>query len=665
MTRSFARRSRPISLVLALAPLAAATALADIAKPPPAKPDAKPGSYSGLGAESLSAQDLARYAAPALDERVSRRIQAMLDVRGSSPGATTSKGDRQIFTSRLTGVAQVWRQDGPMKFPVQLTGGEDRTQVVAIAPDDSFIVVSRDIGGDENAGVYLLSPEGGPLRMVQHTPKVQTQLEYVADDSKSLYFRSNDKDPASYVIYRYDVASGKREVEFEDKGLWRVADHRGDTSWLMVKALGSTHQEVYDYDRKTKKLTPLAGAGEVEEYQVAYGARPGQVLVLTNKGTDFRRLYSLEAGKLTAITAEVAHDYEDLEIDQARTRIYARLNEGGYFKLAVFDARTLKPIALPKLPAAENVSLSNVSRNGRFAELAFESSTTVPQTMSYDWQTGKLTTWRTPSTPEIDTRQFAKAAIEYYPARDGTKIPMVVRRPARCDGPCPVVVDFHGGPEGQSRPTFSTTAQLYVDAGFTFVMPNVRGSSGYGKAWFHADDGPRRLNVITDIEDAAKYIRTSWGKDGKAPKVGVTGGSYGGYSVLMAMTYFAGAYDAGAETVGISNLVSFLANTSPYRRSLRTSEYGDPVKDREALIQLSPITHIAKIKAPLLVIGGLNDPRVPIGESVQVYKQVAERKIPSNLIVFPDEGHGAQKRGNIVLAIGHTIAFFERHLLGK
>ena len=668
--RRLAPRSRrispPLALALALAPLAAATALADTAKPPPAaRADAKPGGYSGLGAESLSAQDLARYAAPALDERVSRRIQAMLDVREASPGATTSKGDRQIFTSRLTGIPQVWRQDGPMKFPIQLTGGEDRTQVVAIAPDDSFIAVSRDVGGDENAGIYLLSPEGGPLRMVQHTAKVQTQLEYIADDSKSLYFRSNDKDPASYAIYRYDIASGKRETEFEDKGLWRVSDHRGDTSWLMVKALGSTHQEVYDYDRKAKKLTPLVGLGEVEEYQVAYGARPGQVLVMTNKGTDFRRLYSLEAGKLTAITPDVAHDCEEFEIDPARTRIYARINEDGYFKLAVFDARTLKPVALPRLPAAENVSLSNVSRNGRFAELVLESSTMVPQTMNYDWQTGKLTTWRTPATPEIDTRQFAKATIEYYPARDGTKIPMVVRRPARCDGPCPVVVDFHGGPEGQARPTFSTTAQLYVDAGFTFVMPNVRGSSGYGKAWFHADDGPRRLNVITDIEDAAKYIRASWGKDGKPPKVGVTGGSYGGYSVLMAMTYFAGAYDAGAETVGISNLVSFLANTSPYRRSLRISEYGDPVKDREALIQLSPITHIAKIKAPLLVIGGLNDPRVPIGESVQVYKQVAERKIPSNLIVFPDEGHGAQKRGNRVLAIGHTIAFFEHHLLGR
>jgi dipeptidyl aminopeptidase/acylaminoacyl peptidase len=648
-----------------LTPLAA-TALADTAKPTATRSDAKPGSYSGLGAESLSAQDVARYAAPALDERVSRRIQAMLDVRGASPGATTSKGDRQIFGSRLTGVAQVWRQDGPMKFPVQLTGGEDRTNVVAIAPDDSFIVVSRDVGGDENAGIYLLSPEGGPLRVVQHTPKVQTQLEYIADDSKSLYFRSNDKEPASYAIYRYDLASGKRETLFDDKGLWRVVDHRGDTSWLMVKAIGSAHQEVYDYDRKTKKLTPLLGQGEVEEYEVRYGARPGQVLVATNKLGDFRRLYSLEAGKLTPITPDAAHDVEpEFAIDEARTRIYVRINEDGYFKLAVFDARTLKPIALPKLPAAENVALANVSRNGRFAELAIEGSTMVPQTINLDWQTGKLTTWRTPATPEIDPQQFAKATLEHYPARDGTKIPMFVRRPAHCDGPCPVVVDFHGGPEGQARPTFSTTAQLYVDAGFTFVMPNVRGSSGYGKAWFHADDGPRRLNVITDIEDAAKYIRASWGKDGKPPKVGVVGGSYGGYSVLMAMTYFAGAYDAGAETVGISNLMSFLANTSPYRRSLRISEYGDPVKDREALIQLSPITHIAKIKAPLLVIGGLNDPRVPIGESVQIYKQLEQRKIPSGLIVFPDEGHGAQKRGNIVLAIGHTIAFFEHHLLGK
>jgi len=642
---------------------AVTSALADTSVQAP-KPEPKSGAYSGLGAESLSPQEIAKYAPAPLEERVSRRIQAMLDVRGAEAGLSTSKGDRQIYSARITGTAQVFRQDGPMKFPVQLTGGEDRTDVVAIAPDDSFVVVSRDVGGQENAGVYLLGLEGGPLKVVQHTPKVQTQLQYISDDSKSLYIRANDKDPASYAIYRYDLATEKRTTIFEDKGLWEIADHKGD-AWLLVKELGSTQQEIYEYDLKTRKLTPILGQGEVEEYNVAYGARPGQILVRTNKLGDYQRLYSLEAGKLLPITGELPHDVEAFTIDRARTRIYYRINEDGYLKLAVLDAKTGKPLALPKLPAAENVALATVSPNGRFAELSLDGSTVPPQTVTYDWQTGKLTTWRAPSTPEIDPRTFARATLEYYPARDGTKIPMFVRRPARCDGPCPVVVEFHGGPEAQARPGFSTRAQMFVDAGFTFVTPNVRGSAGYGKTWLHADDGPKRLNIITDIEDASKFIRASWGKDGKVPKIGVTGGSYGGYAVLMAMSYFAGAYDAGAEQVCISNLVSFLANTSPYRRILRISEYGDPVKDKEALVQLSPITHAGKIKAPLMLIQGVNDPRVPVGESLQIEKQLEQRKIPGGLILFPDEGHGAAKRGNIVLAIGHTIAFFEKHLLGK
>jgi dipeptidyl aminopeptidase/acylaminoacyl peptidase len=658
---------------LTVPPLFIATAvLADTSKPvppaPAAKADGNAGAkvgYSGLGAESMSPQEVAKYAPAPLPERVSQKIQAMIDVRGTGGAITTSKGDRQIYTTRITGTDQLWRQDGPMKFPVALTGGENRILASALAPDESFIVVTRDVGGEENPGLYLLSPEGGPLKLIQHLPKVQTTLQYISDDSKSLYFRANDKDAASYAIYRYDIATEKRETVFDDKGLWRIADHRGDATWLMVKNLGNTQQEVYEYDRKTRKLTPILGQGEVEQYDVDYGARPGQILVHTNKLGDFARLYSLEAGKLTPISPDVKHDVDQVWIDRARARIYYRTNVDGYHRLSVLDARTAKPLALPRLPDADNVSLAGVSRNGRFAELALEGSTLVTQTMTYDWQTGKLTTWRVPNTPEIDPRTFTKASLEYYPARDGTRIPMFVWRPARCDGPCPVVVEFHGGPEGQARAGFSTKAQLYVDAGFTFVQPNVRGSSGYGKAWLHADDGARRLNVISDIEDVSKHIRASWGKDGKAPRIGVTGGSYGGYATLMAMSYYAGAYDAAVEIVGISSFMSFLKNTAPYRRILRTSEYGDPVKDKEALIELSPTTHIAKIKAPLLVIAGLNDPRVPVGESVQIHKQLEQRKIPGGLIVFPDEGHGPQKRGNIVLTLGHTIAFFEKHLLGK
>jgi dipeptidyl aminopeptidase/acylaminoacyl peptidase len=651
----------PISLL-------ATTAVADTPKAP------RPAGYAGLGAESVSREDLARFAPPALPEGRSRRIQAMLDVRGNGvaasadgSGATlmSNKGDRQYFRSVVTGIDQVWRQDGAMTYPVQLTGGEDRTLALALAPDETFAIVSRDVGGSENPGLYLLPAQGGPLKKLQHTPKVQTSLGFIAADSRAVYLLANDREPASYAIYRYDLATDKRELVFGEPGLWRLADHRGDATWLLVKAIGSAQQEVYEYDVKTRQLTPLLGQGEVNEYEVMYGARPGQVLVRTNKLGDFQRLYALEAGKLTPITPALEHDVVLPRIDDARARIYYHVNADGYLQLHVLDARTLKPIAVPALPAADQVHVTATSRNGRFAQVELEGAQRVPQTFTIDWQTRKVTAWQAPDAPEIDVKAFAKASLESYPARDGTKIPMLVYRPAACDGPCPVVVNFHGGPESQARPGLARAAQLYVEAGFTYVEPNVRGSEGYGKAWLHADDGPKRLNVITDIEDAARFIRASWGKDGKAPKIGVTGGSYGGYSVLMAMTYFAGAYDAGVEQVGISNLASFLMNTSPYRRALRISEYGDPVKDKEALTQLSPITHIARLKAPLLIFQGVNDPRVPVGESVQIYRQLEQRKIPGGLVLFPDEGHGSRKRSNIVLTIGHSIAFFEKYLMGK
>jgi len=618
--------------------------------------------YKGLGASSVSPAEVAEYAPKPVDPKVSRHIQAMLDVRAAPTGLISANGDRLFVTSRVTGTPQVWRQDGPGKELVQLTGGEDPTSVVGLAPDDSFVVVSRDVGGEENPGLYLLSPTGGPLHVIQHAPKVQTQLLFISDDSKSIYFRANDRDVASYAIYRYDLATGNRELVFDQPGLWAVVDERG-TEWLLVKEIGNAQVEVYRYDTQTKQLAPLLGQNEVEEYDVRFGAKPGQVLVRTNKLGDFRRLYSLERGTLTPITPEAPHDVSSMWIDHARARIYYSVDEDGYTRLHALDAHTLRPLALPKLPDADNVHVMALSKTGRFVELAYDSATRPSTAVIYDWQTGRLTAWTQPSTPELDPSQFAKPTLESYPARDGTKIPMFVWRPASCaPQPCPVIVEFHGGPESQSRAGFAPSAQIYVDAGFTVVRPNVRGSEGYGKAWLHADDGPKRLNVITDIADCAAYIKQAWAVGGRAPKVGVMGGSYGGYSTLMAMTYFAGSYDAGAEQVGISNLVTFLENTAPYRRALRVSEYGDPVKDRAALEQLSPINYVGKVTAPLLMIAGVNDPRVPVGEAVQIHDALVRRGIPGGLILFPDEGHGEGKRSNIVLAIGHMLAFFEKYL---
>jgi dipeptidyl aminopeptidase/acylaminoacyl peptidase len=205
---------------------------------------------------------------------------------------------------------------------------------------------------------------------------------------------------------------------------------------------------------------------------------------------------------------------------------------------------------------------------------------------------------------------------------------------------------------------------MFVDAGFVFVEPNVRGSDGYGKTWLDADNGPKRLDVISDIDDAGRWIRANWGRNGKAPKVGVEGGSYGGYSTLVAMTMFAGTYDAGAASVGISNLETFLRNTAPYRRILRISEYGDPDKDAEALRKLSPVTYLDRVKAPLLVVQGVNDPRVPAGEAIQVHDALEKRGVSSPLILFAEAGHGSSKRADQALWVGHVIRFLEQNLKG-
>jgi dipeptidyl aminopeptidase/acylaminoacyl peptidase len=385
--------------------------------------------------------------------------------------------------------------------------------------------------------------------------------------------------------------------------------------------------------------------------------------VLTPKFGEYRRLYRFAGGALTAVTPALNWDVSGFAVDDTRRHIVYTVNEGGATRLRALDAKTYAAIALPRFESADQVTDGEFSPNGRYLTLGVESATAPRQSYLYDFSTGSLDSWTLPSSPEVDTAGFVRPALEDYPARDGTRIPMFVRRPAKpCDGPCPVVIEFHGGPESQSQAAFSTRAQLFVEAGFVHLLPNVRGSDGYGKSWLAADNGPRRLAIITDIEDAATYARKAFAAGGKAPRVGIYGGSYGGYSVLIGMTMFAGAYDAGVSVVGISDLRTFLRNTAPYRRMLRASEYGDPEKDQEALAKLSPMTYIDRLRAPLLLIQGVSDPRVPVGEALQIYETLQKKGVPSELVLFADEGHGARRRDNVAIQTANTLEFFKKHL---
>ncbi|MEZ0391904.1 MAG: prolyl oligopeptidase family serine peptidase [Pseudobdellovibrionaceae bacterium] len=625
------------------------------------------GSYQGLGRESVDEKTIAQYAAPSLPQDLSRKIQNFLDIRSPGLGMLSPDKKNLYFTWRVTGTSQVWKLDRPKAFPVQLTGGEDSTTIAGQTPNGKWLLISRDRNGEENPGLYLQSAEGGPLKLIQHKAKVQTFFQAALSDSKTIIYRANDVKPDSYTFYRYDIESARSEAILSQDGYWSLSDFKDDGRILFTKAITNTATEVYEWDPKSKQLRPILGQGEKNEFQVQYSARDGEFLVLTPKLGEFRRLYTWDGKKLSPITAEMKWDVADFGIDFSRKQIVYTVNEAGYTKAHALDAKTLKPIEFPKFPDADQIYIAQLTRDGSHAMIGVETSKGPRVSYSYNFKTKLLTQWVVPSQPEVRTDTFAKASLEYYTTRDGTKIPMFVRRPAFCQGknlesPCPVVVHFHGGPEGQTTPGFSIFAQLFVDEGMIFVEPNVRGSDGYGKTWLDIDNGPKRLNVIADIEDAALFIKKNWAVQGKSPKVGVMGWSYGGYSTLVAMTMFAGSYDAGVALVGMSDLLTFLNNTAPYRRALRTPEYGDPVKDKEALIKLSPVTYLDRVKNPLMIVQGANDPRVPVGEAIQIHKLLESKKIPSSLIIFADEGHGTDKRSNKVLELGHAMGFLKKNL---
>lgn len=623
--------------------------------------------YQGVGRDSVDSQILAQYAPPPLAPEMSRKIQNYLDIRSPGLGLLSTDKKKNYFTWRVTGVNQVWKMDRPKSFPIQMTGGEDSTSIAGQTPDGKWLIISRDRNGEENPGLYLQSPNGGPLKVIQHKNKVQTFFQFATADSKYLIYRSNDVKPDSYTFYRYEISTGKAEPLLSKEGYWYISDYKDDGRILFAKAITNTASEIWEMDPKTKQLKPILGQGEREDYSVRYAAQEAQFLVLTPKWGDFKRLYRFDGKKWTPITAEVKWDVSDFAIDQARKRILYTVNEAGSTKSHAMSAKTYRPLPFPQFPEADHVYIGSLTRDGSHAMIGVETSRGPRVSYSYNFETQLLTQWVVPSQPEVDTTRFARAKLEYYTTRDGAQIPMFVRRPAQCESkartsPCPVVVHFHGGPEGQSISGFSVFAQLFVDEGIIFVEPNVRGSDGYGKKWLDIDNGPQRLQVITDIEDAALFIKKNWAHQGKVPKIGVIGWSYGGYSTLMAMTRFAGSYDAGVALVGMSNLITFLNNTAPYRRALRTPEYGDPEKDKEALLKLSPVTYLNQVRDPLMIIQGATDPRVPAGEAIQIHQSLEAKNIPSSLILFADEGHGTRKRSNKVLELGHAISFLKKNL---
>jgi len=635
----------------------------------------KEGNYQGFGKESVSAKELEQYAPKPIDPVLRSQIETMLDTRAPSGGALTPDGKNLFFTWNVTGTRQIWKMNNPDAFPTQMTAGENNTILSAITPDGQNLILARDQAGDEFYGIYLQSVKGGALETIYKQAKVRAQPQVISPDGRYLFFIANSESPSSFAIHRYDFKEKKSELIYSEPGQWRVDDIHKDGTLLINDAKSNYFNEYFLYNPEKKTKEPLLGQDEKELYDAMWAPDGKNFFVATHKFGDFIRLYFYTPAdkKFEPITADAPMDVKGFRLNRKdRTLLGVSVNDKGYGKVSFYNikgltahgVKKLKPMKLPDLPKnAVQIELGSITPDGRWAMLNVETTQVPNLQLALNIQTKQLRQWGSPSNPELSTKDFVNAALDFYTARDGTRIPMFVWRGPNCEKKvCPVIVDFHGGPEAQSRPGFRTTLQLFLRAGFVYVAPNVRGSDGYGKAWSHADDGPKRLDVLTDIADASVFIKKNWAMDGHVPKVGVMGGSYGGFATLVAMSQFAGIYDAGVAIVGMSDLRTFLSNTAPYRAANRASEYGDLKKDAEALEKLSPAFYVDQVQGPLLIIHGAQDPRVPVGEALQFHKKLRARNVPAELIIFPDEGHGVSKRPNRVLNTGYLIDFFKRNL---
>lgn len=636
---------------------------------PPATASSSKSGYSGLGLTSVSAKDLQAYAAPAVSMATKDHLKRYFSLRAPGAGLLHPNGSELYFSWSITGENQVWKLKGPNSFPTQMTTGQNPTYLKQVTPDGRYLIYEKDTDGQENPGIYLQATKGGELMKVFHKPQVKANFNLITQNGKFIYFTANDLKPDTMTVYRYDMESKAIEQISNQSGAWAVADEHGD-QLLLVKMTGSTGREYHELNLKTKKLEPLLGQNEYQSYEVLYTKKPGIYFVMTNKFTDLQRLYFYNKAKASSekeawkLFGKQANDeIDEFKLSPQRDRVVILYNRQGYFKPQAYTASG-ENLNLPSMGDGSSTFVGDFNWSGKKISLSSSTATIARQNMIYDFSTKASQVWNFGSAPQLDVSTFAEEKLEYYKAQDGTAIPMFVMRPKVCEKQlCPVVVNFHGGPEGQSMAGFSGFKQAFAQEGFIYVSPNVRGSSGYGKKWMDSDNGPLRLNVITDIEDCATYIRNNWKVNGVSPRIGVMGGSYGGYSTLMAMSRFAGSYDAGVASVGMSDLRTFLMNTAPYRRILRITEYGDPEKDAEALKKLSPITYVDQIRSPLLITQGANDPRVPVGEAIQIKRILDQKKIDARLIVFADEGHGSAKLENQILEYGNTLEFFKTHLM--
>jgi dipeptidyl aminopeptidase/acylaminoacyl peptidase len=667
-------RFAPIAAVmipLSAAALALAAAVSSPASTPPTAPAATPAATPADGRVERGA--LVMEGIPALPQTLLDRVQPYLNTRTATLFDWDAGGGLLIGT-RFGDTAQVHLVASPGGDRRQVTFFNEPVSGARSCPDPKahgFLFV-KDVGGGENFQIYYQDLDRGGFRMLTDgtSRNLGPRWSNAGDQIAFASVRPAGRDQEIWVEPVADPAAARQVLKKE--GTWAALDWSPDDRRILVE------REVSVNESYLHLLDPASGALEAvnpSSQTIAYGgarfASDGRGLWLTSdEGSEFLRLryWDLAQRKMTVVTADIPWDIESFDVSRRGDRVAFTANEGGRSRLYLMSTkeRAYKPVA----GVPDGVISSLVfDRDGRRLGFTLESATRPDNAYVLDLERGDVTRWTDSETGGLSPERFVTPTLVDYPTFDqadgrARRIPAYYFKPAG-QGPFPVIISIHGGPEGQYRPNFSATLQYFAsEMGAAVLAPNVRGSSGYGKTYVTLDNGMKREDSVADIGALLDWIATRPELDTR--RVAVYGGSYGGFMVLSCLTHFPDRLSAAIDVVGISNFVSFLKNTSGYRQDLRRVEYGDERDPgmRAFLQRISPLTNVGRIRTPLFIVQGLNDPRVPYTESEQMLEAVKKSGVPTWYLMAKDEGHGFRKKANTDFLTGATALFLKTYLVG-
>jgi dipeptidyl aminopeptidase/acylaminoacyl peptidase len=577
-----------------------------------------------------------------------------------------------LINTRLDNTYQLHHVKFPGGARTQLTFYEDnvffgRYQLTHAR----YFVFSKDVGGNEqyqnyrydlDTGAVTLLTDGKSRNGLGIWPRRGNQMAYTST-------RRNGKDADLYVIDPADPKSNRLVVQLEGGG-WSPLDWSADEQRLLLLeeiSINEAYLWVVNSNNGEKTRITRTNAGEKVAYGDAAFSRDGKGLyVITDAGSEFRRLGYLDFKNhdVRFLSGNLHGDVDDFDLSADGTKIAFVTNEEGISKLYLLQVSSGKTKSVSNLPLGV-IGRVKWHRDGRYLGFTLSSARLPAEAFSLDIQTGKLERWTYSETAGLNTENFTKPELIRWKSFDGTMISGFLYRPqGKFTGKRPVVIDIHGGPEAQFRPAFLANRNYYLnELGVAMIFPNIRGSSGYGKTFLKLDNGFLRADTYKDIGTLLEWVASRPELD--ASRVLVTGVSYGGHMSLAVSYLHSDRLACSVDIVGPSNLVTFLETTADYRRDLRRVEYGDErdPKMRAFLEQTAPLTNADKIKKPLLVVQGKNDPRVPLGEAEQLVAAVKKNGTPVWYLIAKDEGHGFAKKKNADFQFYTTVLFMKECLL--